>query len=104
MIGLIIFLWWFEKGKYIRYFVLFMGVMSALYSLYDVIEDLIMRKVNSSDATKFSKLCCKGLISPRIWGLIWFLISLIFLVGSILLGLIIFDQTDNSYDPLIIPN
>ena len=58
--ALIGFLWWFHEGFYLQYFVLFLGVMSCLYSLWDIVEDLIARKVNESDASKYSKLCCRG--------------------------------------------
>ena len=32
-------------------------VMSCTYSFWDIIDDLVMRKVNDSDATKFAELC-----------------------------------------------
>ncbi|RKO84506.1 peptidase M50B-like-domain-containing protein, partial [Blyttiomyces helicus] len=44
MVGVIAFLWWLDGGYYLRYVVLFMGVMSSLYSLWDIIEDLVTRK------------------------------------------------------------
>ena len=33
------------------------SVMSCTYSFWDIIDDLVMRKVNDSDATKFAELC-----------------------------------------------
>ena len=86
--GLIAFLWWFGEGEYLRYVVLFMGVMSCMYSLWDIIEDLISRRVNESDASKFAKeiRCCPA----QIWGLLWFFVSTIFLGGAIVLALIVF--------------
>lgn len=85
-------LFWYENGRWLIFFVTFMGVMSSLYSVLDIIDDLIKRKVNESDASKFSQLCCGGCISPRIWGAIWFLISIVFIIGAILLALIAFGQ------------
>ena len=32
-------------------------VMSCTYSFWDIIDDLVMRKVNDSDATKFAEIC-----------------------------------------------
>jgi hypothetical protein len=32
-------------------------VMSAMYSVWDILEDLVFRKVNESDAAKFAELC-----------------------------------------------
>ncbi|WFD37664.1 uncharacterized protein MJAP1_000611 [Malassezia japonica] len=65
-------------------FVLFWGVMNCLYSVWDICDDLIFRKVNESDATAFAKLvgCCP----PQVWGFIWLLISIAFFAGGILDG------------------
>jgi len=89
-IGLIVLLWVVEQSQGLRYFVLFMGVMSCCYSLWDIVEDLVFRKVNESDATKFAKLwrvcpaqCC---------GFIWFIISLIFLAGGVIAGIAAFKD------------
>ena len=86
--GLIGFLWWFDGGNYLRYVVLFMGVMSSMYSLWDIVEDLISRRVHESDASKFAQeiRCCPA----QVWGFVWFLVSLIFLTGAVLLALITF--------------
>ncbi|KAI9203997.1 peptidase M50B-like-domain-containing protein [Polychytrium aggregatum] len=94
-IGFLAFLWWFDNAVALRYVILFMGVMSALYSLWDIVEDLITRKVNESDASKFSQLCCGGCLGPRFWGLIWFVISIIFVAIAVIGGILAFknDQT-----------
>ncbi|KAJ1679466.1 hypothetical protein EV182_001992 [Spiromyces aspiralis] len=94
-VGLIIGLWFTPHGVGLKYFVLFMGVMSCLYSLWDILDDLVFRKEYDSDATKMAQLCC---CSSRICGLLWFLISLMFLTGAILGGLAAFknDPAVNS--------
>jgi len=68
--------------------------MSCLYSLWDIIEDLVVRKVNESDASKFAKLshCCPA----QVWGVIWFLVSLGFLAVGIIAALIVFGQDGKS--------
>ncbi|KAJ3325587.1 hypothetical protein HDV06_003405 [Boothiomyces sp. JEL0866] len=91
-IGLGALLWWYHDAEYLRYFILFLGVMSSLYSLWDIIEDLIMRKVNESDASQFSRLCCGGALSPKFWGVIWFFISIIILGLSIIIALEVFKN------------
>lgn len=68
----------------LRYFILFIGVMSCFYSVWDIIDgelrahdgafadvfgfpsDTIARKVNSSDASEFAVMigCCPS----RVWG------------------------------------
>ncbi|GLU10781.1 hypothetical protein SLE2022_275650 [Rubroshorea leprosula] len=93
-IGFIIFLaviWILQeytKVRILRYVILFIGVMNSLFSVYDIYDDLISRRVNSSDAEKFADLCpcpCNGVG----WGVIWGMISFIFLCGAMYLGLVI---------------
>lgn len=69
---------------------LFIGVMSSLYSVWDICDDLILRKVNSSDASVFAKRYGG---SSQCWGVIWSLVSLIFMVCGILAGLAAFKQS-----------
>jgi hypothetical protein len=69
---------------------LFIGVMSSLYSVWDICDDLILRKVNSSDASVFAKRYGG---SSQCWGLIWSIISLTFMVFGILAGLAAFKQS-----------
>ncbi|RVW84571.1 hypothetical protein CK203_048135 [Vitis vinifera] len=62
-IGFIIFLaiiWVLQettKVRILRFFILFMGVMNSLFSVYDIYDDLISRRVHSSDAEKFAEIC-----------------------------------------------
>ncbi|KAG5527931.1 hypothetical protein RHGRI_028754 [Rhododendron griersonianum] len=72
----------FTKVRILRYVILFIallksdlanfaGVMNSLFSVYDIYDDLISRRVNSSDAEKFAEVCpcpCNG----AAWGVIWF--------------------------------
>lgn len=63
--------------------------MSSLYSVWDICDDLILRKVNSSDASVFAKRYGG---SSQCWGVLWSLVSLIFMVAGILAGLAAFKQ------------
>ncbi|KAM5578110.1 hypothetical protein ABKV19_008435 [Rosa sericea] len=83
-IGFIIFLavvWVLQElttVRILRYVILFI----------DIYDDLISRRVHSSDAEKFAEVCpcpCTGVG----WGVIWGLISFIFLGGAVYLGLVI---------------
>ncbi|THG23774.1 hypothetical protein TEA_011664 [Camellia sinensis var. sinensis] len=68
----------YTKLRILRYAILFI----------DIYDDLISRRVNSSDAEKFAELCpcpCNG----AAWGVIWGMISFAFLGGAIYLGLVI---------------
>jgi len=76
------------KVRILRYVILFIGVMNSLFSVYDIYDDLISRRVHSSDAEKFAELCpcpCNG----AAWGVIWGFISFAFLGAAIYLGLVI---------------
>lgn len=87
--SLLIFLSW-EKGIeksslntfHLTFQSSFQGVMSCLYSVWDISDDLIFRKVNESDASAFARLvgCCP----PQVWGVFWLLISIGFFAVGIL--------------------
>lgn len=96
-IGFIIFLaviWVLQEKTEIhilRYVILFIGVMNSLFSVYDIYDDLISRRVHSSDAEKFAEVCpcpCNGVA----WGFIWGVISFVFLCGAMYLGLVILSK------------
>lgn len=53
-------------------------------------DDLIFRKVNSSDASVFAKRYGG---SSQCWGVIWSIISLIFMIGGILAGIAAFPRS-----------
>ena len=86
-IGIMLILWFVAHGVGLKYFVLFLGVMSCLYCLWDILDDLVFRKAFESDASKFAELY--GL-SSRTWGVIWFLVSLVFFACGIIVGLVAF--------------
>lgn len=71
--------------------------MSSLYSVWDICDDLILRKVNESDASVFAKRYGG---SSQCWGVIWSIISLLFMVGGIIAGIAAFpeDWTEQEDD------
>jgi len=91
MSGIIVMFWFVAQGVALRYFVLFVGVMSCLYVLWDIIDDTIARKVNSSDASAFAQIC--GCCPPQVWGVLWLIIAFIFFGGGLLVGLVVFKQS-----------
>lgn len=98
-VALIALMWYLEESKFLIYFVLFLGVMSCFYSLWDIIEDLVLHKVNESDASKFAKIFCHGCMPAQVWGVVWFIYSLFFLCISIMLAIYIFrDDSTNTTD------
>ncbi|KAL1867675.1 hypothetical protein Daus18300_006230 [Diaporthe australafricana] len=89
-VGLIVGCWFIADGEAVRYIILFIGVMSSMYSTWDIYDDLIRRKVNESDASKFAK-DYGG--SSQCWGVIWSIISLCFMAAGIIAGIAAFPQT-----------
>lgn len=64
--------------------------MSSLYSVWDICDDLILRKVNSSDASVFAQRYGG---SSRCWGLIWSIVSICLMAVAIVAGLAAFPQS-----------
>jgi len=91
MSGLIILFWFLKGGEVLRYLVLFIGVMSCMYVLWDVIDDTIARKVNASDASAFAKIC--GCFPSQVWGVIWLFIAFVFFILGVLVGIVAFKES-----------
>ncbi|KAK1761011.1 peptidase M50B-like-domain-containing protein [Echria macrotheca] len=88
-VGLLVGCWFIANAEALRYVILFIGVMSSLYSVWDICDDLILRKVNSSDASVFAQRYGG---SSQCWGVIWSIISLLFMVAGIIAGIAAFPQ------------
>eukprot|EP00270_Netrium_digitus_P018173 TRINITY_DN6865_c0_g1_i1.p1 TRINITY_DN6865_c0_g1~~TRINITY_DN6865_c0_g1_i1.p1 ORF type:complete len:157 (-),score=19.97 TRINITY_DN6865_c0_g1_i1:134-538(-) len=75
----------------VRYFVLFIGEMNCLFSIWDIYDDLISRRVNSSDAEMFAQQfpipCCTGLC----WGILWGIMSMCCALLAVYLSLVILE-------------
>ncbi|KAJ6500459.1 peptidase M50B-like-domain-containing protein [Mycena sanguinolenta] len=91
MAGLIILFWFVAESEALRYLVLFIGVMSCMYVLWDVVDDTIARKVNSSDASAFAKIC--GCFPSQVWGVIWLIVAFVFFACGVLVGLAAFKES-----------
>ncbi|KAK4052718.1 hypothetical protein OIV83_002005 [Microbotryomycetes sp. JL201] len=96
-IGLMIGLWWVEHAWALRFYVLFVGVMSSFYVLWDVLDDAIFAKRNP---------CCPAqhtlafpILSPgskSLFTILWFLISFVFFVGFVLAALATWKQSPHA--------
>ncbi|KAI0549598.1 peptidase M50B-like-domain-containing protein [Xylaria curta] len=89
-VGLLVASWFIVHAEALRFVVLFIGVMSSLYSVWDICDDLILRKVNSSDASVFAKRYGG---SSQCWGVVWSIISILFLAAGIIAGIAAFPQS-----------
>lgn len=78
----------YEKN-YLEYLTLFIGTMSCLFSIYDIWDDLISRRVNESDASKFAEITHT---SSRCWGVIWGLIAIGALGAAVYFNLLLLDN------------
>lgn len=90
MAGLIVLFWFVGGGIALRFFVLFIGVMSCMYVVWDVIDDTLARKVNTSDASEFARVC--GCCPSQVWGFLWLIISIIFFGLGVIVGLVAFKE------------
>ncbi|KAL2886281.1 hypothetical protein HOO65_060111 [Ceratocystis lukuohia] len=89
-VGLLAACWFINHAEALRFVVLFIGVMSSLYSVWDICDDLILRKINESDASVFAHRYGG---SSRAWGIVWSLVSLLFMIGGIVAGIAAFPQS-----------
>ncbi|KOS22931.1 hypothetical protein ESCO_003631 [Escovopsis weberi] len=89
-VGLLVGCWFIAHAEALRFVVLFIGVMSSLYSVWDICDDLILRKVNSSDASVFAKRYGG---SSQCWGAIWSMISVSVMALGIVAGLAAFSKS-----------
>ncbi|KAF3069634.1 hypothetical protein GL218_07964 [Daldinia childiae] len=89
-VGLLVAFWFIAHAEPLRFLVLFIGVMSSLYSVWDICDDLILRKVNSSDASVFAERYGG---SSQCWGVIWSIISVCFMAAGIIAGIAAFPQS-----------
>lgn len=92
--GLIVGFWFLGHAQALRWYCLFVGMMSSLFVVWDVADDRFFHKTNDSDATQFSLLY--PIIGPHVWAAFWTLFSMAILVGYVLLGLWGFKLTSQQ--------
>jgi len=93
-VGLILLFWFVQQSIALRFLVLFMGVMSCMYVLWDIVDDTIARKTNTSDAAVFARMC--GCCPTRVWGVIWLIIAAMYFAAGILVGLAVFKESQDQ--------
>ncbi|PFH34844.1 hypothetical protein BESB_068770 [Besnoitia besnoiti] len=89
---------WTELAKTVwplRVVVLCIGVMNGVYSLWDIWDDTIRRKVAESDAYKCADIThC----SSRLCGLVWALVALGFMGATVYLLLVIKEVGNERFE------
>ncbi|RDB20847.1 hypothetical protein Hypma_012056 [Hypsizygus marmoreus] len=94
--ALLIGFWFIDHAQALRWYCLFIGVMSVFFVVWDVADDRFFHKTNDSDATQFSILFPR--LGPHVWAALWILFEIIVLVGFTLLGIYAFKQTKEEMD------
>lgn len=94
--GLLIAFWFIDHAQPLRWYCLFIGVMSVLFVVWDVADDRFFHKTNDSDATQFSLLYPR--LGPHIWAAIWILFGIAVLAGFVVLGIYAFKLTQDEMD------
>lgn len=82
----------------LQYVTLFIGVMSCLFSIYDIWDDLISRRVNESDASVFAKMTHT---SSRCWGVIWGLVAVASLGAAVYSNLVVAEDEGEPLPSLL---
>ncbi|KAH9812532.1 peptidase M50B-like-domain-containing protein [Melampsora americana] len=90
-VGLMIGFWFIDHAGILRYFVLFIGVMSSWYVLFDVMDDFVFRKMNPCCPVMFEERF--PMVKAGIWALIWTVLAAINFVAWILLSLAVWRGT-----------
>jgi hypothetical protein len=62
------------------------GTMNSTYAIYDIYDDLIRRKEQQSDASKFAQLTHT---SARCWGILWCIWSIMVFLLAVYFAIIL---------------
>ncbi|WVN85823.1 uncharacterized protein L203_100975 [Cryptococcus depauperatus CBS 7841] len=90
MAGLIVICWLVAKSVALRFFILFIGTMSCFYAIWDIVDDTLSRKINTSDASEYATMIgCGG---SRFWGAFWLLVACVFFACGVLVGIAAFKD------------
>ncbi|KAJ3369011.1 hypothetical protein GGF31_005972 [Allomyces arbusculus] len=87
-IAVLVLEWVARDGVWLSSFVIAVGTMSVAYSFWDMIEDLIRRRVNHSDAAIFAERYGG---TPQFWGVFWFFISLLILAFAVIMAMLVWQ-------------
>ncbi|KAH7335301.1 peptidase M50B-like-domain-containing protein [Rhizoctonia solani] len=92
--ALLIGFWFINHGDGLRYYCLFLGIMSIFFVVWDFTDDRFFKKLNDSDATQFSLLYPK--VPPHYWATGWLVFSSLMFIGMLLLGIAVFKRTPDE--------
>ncbi|GAA6027230.1 hypothetical protein JCM8097_002506 [Rhodosporidiobolus ruineniae] len=90
IIGFILALYIIEHAAYLRFLLLLIGVMNCMYSIWDMLDDLVFHKINESDCRAFWSLY--PWMPCQLWGFLWCFVSCCGLTAAILGGMVNFKD------------
>ncbi|KAG8744194.1 hypothetical protein FRC10_010660 [Ceratobasidium sp. 414] len=93
--GLLIGFWFINHAEALRYYCLFLGIMSVFFVVWDFTDDRFFKKANNSDCEQFS------LLYPRVpahyWATGWLIFSSLTFIAMLLVGIAVFKRTPGEY-------
>jgi len=92
--GLLVGFWFIDHAQALRWYCLFIGVMNALYVVWDIADDKYFRKANDSDATQFS-LMFPG-IGAHIWAMLWIIFECAVITAFVIMGIVFFKYSPDD--------
>ncbi|GAA6012382.1 hypothetical protein JCM10207_007068 [Rhodosporidiobolus poonsookiae] len=111
-LGLLVGIWFIEHAAGLRYFMLFLGIMSSFYILWDTMDDFFHRKQNEccvvvheantgipamgESSLPLSSRTKPDLLFLAVWLGVWFFLSMAMLVGFILGALAYWRETEHG--------
>ncbi|EUC59680.1 peptidase M50B-like protein, partial [Rhizoctonia solani AG-3 Rhs1AP] len=94
--ALLIGFWFIKHADALRYYCLFLGIMSIFFVVWDFTDDCFFKKLNDSDATQFSLLYPK--VPAHYWATGWLVLSSLVFIGMLLLGIAVFKVNTHPHD------
>jgi hypothetical protein len=92
--ALLIGFWFIDHASPLRWYCLFLGVMSVFFAVWDFVDDRFFRKPNDSDSSQFSILYPKT--QPHHWAIAWIIFEILICIGFMLLGIVAFKRTSQQ--------
>ncbi|KAI1796633.1 peptidase M50B-like-domain-containing protein [Ganoderma leucocontextum] len=78
----------------LRWYCLLIGVMNALYVVWDIADDKYFHKANDSDASQWAIMYPKT--RAHLWAIAWIIFEIAVLIGFVFLGIVAFKRTPDE--------
>ncbi|KAK4056914.1 hypothetical protein OIO90_002164 [Microbotryomycetes sp. JL221] len=93
-LGMTLALFIIAHGVFLRFFVMYIGVMNVMYTVWDILDDLVFQKFAESDCSAFARRY--PWMPSQAWGTVWFAIAFCGLLAGVLGGLTLFKDDFSS--------